>query len=61
MIKHGKYFLIDDRSHRPLEQAFVILKHAKENKLAFAFADFITTRPARSIFEKYGFTLPQKK
>ena len=61
MNKQGKYFLIDDRSHRPLEQAFVILKQAKENKLAFAFADFITTKPARSIFEKYGFTLPQKK
>lgn len=61
MSNQGNYFLVDDRSHRPLEQAFVILKHAKENKLAFAFADFITTKPARSIFEKYGFTLPQKK
>lgn len=61
MINRGKYFLIDEHSHHPLEQAFVILKHAKENKQAFAFANFLTSQTARSIFEKYGFTLPPKE
>lgn len=61
MANQGKYFLIDDRSHRPLEQAFVVLKHAKDNKIALAFADFLASATARSIFVKYGFTLPAKK
>ncbi|MDP3914436.1 MAG: molybdate ABC transporter substrate-binding protein [Bacteroidota bacterium] len=59
MSNQGKYFLIDENSHRPLEQAYVILNHAKENKLAFAFAEFISSPPARLLFEKYGFTLPK--
>ena len=59
MSNQGKYFLIDENSHRPLEQAYVILTHAKENKLAFAFAKFVSSQPARVIFEKYGFTLPK--
>ncbi len=59
MSNQGKYFLIDDKSHRPLEQAYVILNHAKENKVAFAFAKFISSPAARLIFEKYGLTLPK--
>jgi molybdate transport system substrate-binding protein len=59
MSTQGKYFLIDEKSHAPLEQAYVILKQAKENTEAYVFVDFISTKPARSIFEKYGFTLPK--
>lgn len=59
MSNQGKYFLIDEKSHRPLEQAYVILNHAKENKVAYSFAEFISTPDARLIFEKYGFTLPK--
>ncbi len=59
MNNQGKYFLIDEKSHLPLEQAYVILNNAKENKLAFAFAEFISSSAARSIFAKYGFTLPK--
>jgi molybdate transport system substrate-binding protein len=59
MSNQGKYFLIDDKSHRPLEQAYVILNHAKSNKSAFSFAEFISSPPARLLFEKYGFTLPK--
>lgn len=58
MSSQGKYFLIDDKSHKPLEQAYVILKQAEGNTEAFAFTRFIATKPARDIFEKYGFILP---
>ncbi|MBV5348217.1 substrate-binding domain-containing protein, partial [bacterium] len=54
-----KYFLIDEKSHRPLEQAYVILNRAKENKEVFTFVEFISSPAARLIFEKYGFTLPK--
>lgn len=59
MSSQGKYFLIDSQSHKPLEQAYVILKQAQENPEAFAFTEFIATKSAREIFEKYGFTLPE--
>jgi molybdate transport system substrate-binding protein len=61
MLNQGSYFLLDDRSHQPLEQAFVILNHAKGNKLAYAMADFLSTSQAESILKQYGFTLPPKK
>jgi molybdate transport system substrate-binding protein len=59
MYGQGKYVLIDEKSHEPLIQGFAILKQAKNNKSAFAFAEYIQTKPARDIFEKYGFTLPK--
>lgn len=59
MADKGKYVLIDEKSHEQLKQGFVILKQAKDNKTAFAFAQYIETKPAREILEKYGFTLPK--
>jgi len=59
MKNHGKYFLIDSKAHRPIEQGYSILKHAKGNKQAFSFAEFISSIESMSIFEKYGFTLPK--
>jgi len=58
MTEKGSYYLIPDEAHRPLEQAFVVLKKAAGNKTAFDFCKFVATPPAREIFEKYGFTLP---
>jgi molybdate transport system substrate-binding protein len=61
MSNQGKYFLIDEKAHRPLEQAYVLLNHAKENKQALSFAGFIESKSAKTIFGKYGFTLPKKQ
>jgi molybdate transport system substrate-binding protein len=57
MKDKGKYILIDQKSHQPLEQAYVILNSAKGKKEPFAFAKFIETKVSKAIFEKYGFTL----
>lgn len=59
MSDKGKYYLIPETAHRPLEQGFVLLKRAVGNKTAFDFCDYVSTPPAREIFEKYGFTLPK--
>jgi len=59
MSTQGKYYLIDYKTHKPLEQAYVILKQAKDNAEAYAFTEFVATKPGREIFEKYGFTLPK--
>lgn len=58
MACKGKYVLIDEKSHKPLKQGYVLLKQAKNNKTAFAFAEYIETKPARDILEKYGFIVP---
>ncbi len=56
----GQSFLIESNLHSPLEQGYVILKRAEKNQLAFKFADYLETKPARDIFKKYGFNLPNE-
>lgn len=55
MQSKGSYFLIDDATHKPLQQSFVILNRAKDNSLALAFAEFVSSPQAIKIFKKYGF------
>jgi molybdate transport system substrate-binding protein len=57
----GKYYIIDDKSHSPLEQAYVILKQAKNNKEVYAFTEFVASSTARTIFKSYGFKLPTER
>jgi molybdate transport system substrate-binding protein len=54
----GNYFLIDEGSHPPLEQGYVVLKRAQSNPDAARFAAFIAGKEARAIFVRYGFRLP---
>lgn len=61
MLKNGQYTFISDTLHEPLEQGYVILKRAADNKLASRFADFMETDLSRNIMKKYGFVLPDKK
>lgn len=55
MNNRGNYFLIDDATHKPLQQSFVILNRAKDNALVQSFAEFISSARVIKIFEKYGF------
>jgi molybdate transport system substrate-binding protein len=59
MATKGGYYLIPETAHRPLEQGYTIMKRAEGNKTAFDFCEFIETKAAREIFEKYGFELPK--
>ena len=56
----GGYWLIPDNMHEPLEQGFIITKKGANNALAKRFADYIGTKPARTIMTKYGFVLPNE-
>lgn len=60
MKDQGKYFLIDEHSHPPLEQGYVVLKRAKANPDAEKFSAFIASKEARKIFRNYGFRLPDE-
>ncbi|GAA4451365.1 molybdate ABC transporter substrate-binding protein [Nibrella saemangeumensis] len=54
----GRYFLIPANTHTSLEQGYVVLKRARNNKAAFTFASFLTTPPAKAILKQYGFAMP---
>lgn len=52
----GNYYVIPEKSHQPLEQGYVILKHAKNNTNAFKFYNFIASPAAIAILTHFGFT-----
>ncbi|MGC1952331.1 MAG: molybdate ABC transporter substrate-binding protein [Gammaproteobacteria bacterium] len=54
----GAWTLIPAQWHKPLEQAYVITRRAKDNALAAAFAGYMETSPARAVMRRYGFVLP---
>jgi molybdate transport system substrate-binding protein len=58
MQEKGRYNLIDNKLHEPLEQAYTVLKRAADKPVAHAFAAYLETPPARAIFKQYGFILP---
>ncbi|MDD5301053.1 MAG: molybdate ABC transporter substrate-binding protein [Gallionella sp.] len=58
LAKQGGYTLIPDKLHQPLEQGFIITRHAAGNPLAQAFASFMAGKEARMVMTRYGFALP---
>ncbi len=58
MQGQGSYYLIDEKSHPPLEQGYVTLKRAAANPCAEKFAAYMESKEARAIFRKYGFQMP---
>lgn len=51
----GEYMIIDSSKYKPMEQSFVLTKHAKNKALAVKFGKFLTSQNAKNIFKKYGF------
>jgi molybdate transport system substrate-binding protein len=60
LSKQGGYYLIDDKLHNPLEQAFVITEYGKDNVAAKRFAAYMQDTDTRHIMTKYGFVLPDE-
>jgi molybdate transport system substrate-binding protein len=56
----GKYYIIPEKSHTPLEQAYTLLKHASGNSTAVRFYDFISSPTAINILKYYGFSQKTK-
>lgn len=52
----GKYYVVPEKSHKPLEQGYVVLKHAKNNPNAVKFYNFIASPKAIAILTHFGFT-----
>lgn len=51
----GKYYIIPQKSHTPLDQGCVILKNAKGNAAALKFYNFISSKKAAAILKYYGY------
>ena len=55
MHSHGRWSLIPEELHQPIDQGLAVLKSTKNEPAARAFATFITSPQGRAIMEKYGF------
>jgi molybdate transport system substrate-binding protein len=55
----GTYELLPDAWHAPLKQRMVLIKGA--NETARAFHAFLQTPPARAVFRRHGFVLPDER
>ncbi len=60
MAGRGRWVEVPKASYDPIAQAAVVLKRGSETQSGAAqkFMDFLFTREARAIFEKYGYRLP---
>ncbi|MBN2690868.1 MAG: molybdate ABC transporter substrate-binding protein [Burkholderiaceae bacterium] len=58
MQSKGKYWLIPDNLHDPLEQGYVLTKRGENNAAAKAFAAYMDSPEARAVMTRYGFVLP---
>lgn len=54
----GKYYKLDPKSYKPVEQACVLLKGWERNPEAKKFMLFVLSDACKPIFQKYGFILP---
>ncbi|KDN55084.1 molybdate ABC transporter substrate-binding protein [Flavobacterium seoulense] len=54
--ERGKYYVIPQENHAPLEQGCVILKHGKGNATALKFYDYISSDKAKAILKYYGYS-----
>lgn len=54
----GKYSVIDDSLHAPLDQALVVCGGGARSDLGRGFVDFVASPEGRSIMKRFGFLLP---
>ncbi len=58
-IGSGSGWIIPDHMHSPFRQTAVLLTTGVENPAAIALVDFLKSKAALAIIEKYGFGLPK--
>lgn len=55
---NGRYVLIPEELHRPIDQGLAVIKGTRNEAAARAFAGFVTGPRGREILAKYGFAFP---
>ncbi|HEV2861738.1 MAG TPA: molybdate ABC transporter substrate-binding protein [Pyrinomonadaceae bacterium] len=54
----GRWVLVPEELHRPLEQALAVVKGGRNEQDARAFAAYVNGPEGRPVMKKYGFVLP---
>ncbi len=52
---NGRWSLIPEELHQPIDQALAIMKSSKKEQAARAFANFINSPQGKAVMKKYGF------
>ena len=55
----GRWTLIPEELHKPIDQALGIMKSTKNEQAARAFASFVNGPQGRAVLQKYGFSFQQ--
>jgi molybdate transport system substrate-binding protein len=58
MVGKGSYIEIDSKAYQPIEQALVMLKGWQRNPETAKFLRYLLSAECKSIFEKYGYSVP---
>jgi molybdate transport system substrate-binding protein len=56
----GKYWEVPGDYYAPLAQGVVVISRSPHREEARQFLEYIKTKPAKEIFQKFGFTLPYR-
>jgi molybdate transport system substrate-binding protein len=54
--QNGNQFEVDEKLHKPIDQALGVVIRTKEQKAARAFAAFLAAPEARAILHRYGYS-----
>lgn len=54
----GTFFVPDEKSYKPVEQACVLMKGWERNPEAAKFMKYVLSVECKPVFEKYGFVVP---
>lgn len=55
----GRWIAVPEHAYPPLEQGAVITKAGTTNPASAAYIEFLASREARRIFDRFGFRLPE--
>lgn len=58
--ERGKWLLVPEDLHSPLDHAAVITKRGARNPAAVRYLAFLRSPAARDIFERFGYTVPKQ-
>jgi len=58
LASDGKWTLIDETLHEPIDQALAVVAATEHEPEARAFVEFVNSEPGREIMRRYGFVLP---
>jgi molybdate transport system substrate-binding protein len=59
MSGKGKYWEVPADAYAPMAQGVVVLSRSQHKKEAASFVEYMKTKEASELLQKYGFTLPQ--